>query len=350
VPHLNPRFLPPDRPARRRGFTLVELLVVIAIIGILIGLLLPAVQAAREAARRSQCQNNLKQVALACLNYHDIYKQFPFGSLNQRGAGWSAFILPQMEQGPLFNLCTFNQETGTQGRNWGNWAYEFPGKPARDGNIIACETVIPNYRCPSGSLPEHVYNISSDNWVVMRRAPGSYLGCASGQVTNQNSSTINFNGVKVINRLRDADGIIFNAHHDNDRNEISIAKVKDGTSNTLLIGEAAQDVEDSVAREPAVGRQKEHWYIGSDDIDIENDCSEFMGSTGVPMNLLLEAGGATTPVAIQALQLSFGSRHPGGCQGAMADGSVRFFQQSIDAKVWSAIGGRDDGIAASLDQ
>jgi prepilin-type N-terminal cleavage/methylation domain-containing protein len=101
---------------RRRGFTLIELLVVIAIIGVLVGLLLPAVQAAREAARRIQCTNNLKQMGLALQNYHDAIGAFPPGYISRRGPdgdnigpgwGWGAMILPQIEQGIVFNSINF---------------------------------------------------------------------------------------------------------------------------------------------------------------------------------------------------------------------------------------------------
>ena len=102
-----------------RGFTLIELLVVIAIIAVLIALLLPAVQAAREAARRAQCVNNLKQIGLALHNYHDAIGAFPMSyAASSRfvdgatdtapGWGWGTMILPQLEQGPLFNAVNFS--------------------------------------------------------------------------------------------------------------------------------------------------------------------------------------------------------------------------------------------------
>ncbi len=106
------------RRGDRIGFTLVELLVVIAIIGILVALLLPAVQSAREAAQRMQCGNNLKQVGLALHNYHTAHNQFPPGVIWDPGvsggpmkATWVGQILPQVEQGNVFDLADFDQGT-----------------------------------------------------------------------------------------------------------------------------------------------------------------------------------------------------------------------------------------------
>ena len=95
----------------RRAFTLVELLVVIAIIGILVALLLPAVQAAREAARRTSCTNNIRQLGLALVNYHDAHKTLPFGSgyLNARTGTWVSAILPYMEEQSLYDRFDFNR-------------------------------------------------------------------------------------------------------------------------------------------------------------------------------------------------------------------------------------------------
>jgi prepilin-type N-terminal cleavage/methylation domain-containing protein len=120
---------PPALP-RARGFTLIELLVVIAIIAVLIALLLPAVQAAREAARRAQCVNNMKQLGLACHNYNSTNNTFPSNlylhpyystaTYNWNNSSWIVFLLPHMEQQPLYNAVNFSIMWGTN--KIGNWS------------------------------------------------------------------------------------------------------------------------------------------------------------------------------------------------------------------------------------
>ncbi|MBC7968410.1 MAG: DUF1559 domain-containing protein, partial [Fuerstia sp.] len=140
---------------RRRGFTLIELLVVIAIIAILIALLLPAVQQAREAARRTQCKNNLKQLALAIHNYHDTHKVYPFGKgASYPGAPvyarWSqhAMLLPYIEQANLYQSINFSAPPETPGMG-GVLAF-MPAYVSPTGiNSVASRAVIPGFFCPS---------------------------------------------------------------------------------------------------------------------------------------------------------------------------------------------------------
>src|SRR5688500_11212308 len=157
---------------RSRGFTLIELLVVIAIIAILIALLLPAVQQAREAARRAQCKNNLKQLGLALHNYHDISLMFPFG-FDAREALWSSQILPQIEQGNLFNTLIWQEGTV------GNWDHD--GSP----NEVAGGALIPLARAPGMAGEVHVV-ISG----TRRRVPVSYRVNAGSNVDCDDVTTM----------------------------------------------------------------------------------------------------------------------------------------------------------------
>src|SRR5438128_1473994 len=145
------RILPMTLPVRRHAFTLIELLVVIAIIAILIALLVPAVQKVREAAARAQCQNNLKQLALGCHNYHDTKKQFPYGRKfdNWDTYTWSELILPYIEQGNVYNGYAFI--------NLNDWQQVYPGPNGPIGNNAlqrqSRHSVIATFLCPSDIGP-----------------------------------------------------------------------------------------------------------------------------------------------------------------------------------------------------
>jgi len=352
-----PRAFTSRRDLRRKGFTLVELLVVIAIIGVLIALLLPAVQAAREAARRAQCLNNLKQIGLAHQNFHGVFNKFPWGCINGEGSMWSYYIMPYMEQSALKSLTTLGFKKGTPILDGFNWAH--PGDYTRSmiandpayKNLIACETPVPVFQCPSAGFAGGQYDNSVDTgWVVMSRQPGSYIGNASGIAVNQNGNEPDL----VHNRhdkMKKLDGVLF-AY-----SEIGLKHILDGSSNTLLVGEAFHDYQDVADRgakeENPLGNRQDHWYFGSDDIDTgdENggyDFSEALGSTGVPINFQNRGGrppcSAAASKECQALQLSFGSSHPGGTNVLRCDGSIEFISEDIDENAWRDFGTRDSQV------
>jgi prepilin-type N-terminal cleavage/methylation domain-containing protein len=330
------------------GFTLVELLVVIAIIGVLVALLLPAVQAAREAARRSTCQNNLKQIGLALQMHHDAKGYFPMGAASGEGSMWSYYILPYLEQNGAVSRSKISEGTG------GNfqWASQDPNytrdQIANDpvyANIILCETPFSVFRCPSANLPEHQTDVSTHNWIVKERSPISYLGSATGIVLDQNITDAN--GV----RMGELDGVLFA------RSKIAIKHILDGTSNTMIVGEAVHDVEaqaNITRREAVVGGKKDHWAMGGDDLDGEGgpeaarDPSESLGSAAVPVNFQQSllgtevcTGSNSGTADCQKFQLSFGSAHAGMMQLTRCDGSVSSLDDGVDAIVWRDMATRD---------
>jgi prepilin-type N-terminal cleavage/methylation domain-containing protein len=348
--------------SRRTGFTLVELLVVIAIIGVLVALLLPAVQAAREAARRNQCLNNLKQIGLAAQNYHSSMNQFPWGAVMGEGSIWSLFLAPYMEQQSVKNLVQVGKfsidSDGNQTKeDQYNWAYPgttYPAGLTADPaykNLVACETPVSVFQCPSAGYAGGQLDTSKDGWVVLKRQPCSYIGNASGLVVGQNGNTETNAALNAHQKMRKLDGVLFSL------SEIGMKHILDGTSNTMLIGEAFHDFAGVEANggtaEHPLGNRQDHWYFGSDDVDTDDaipgfDPSEALGSTGVPINLQ-NAGqnqcASPNSQSCQQLQLSFGSVHPGGMNAVNCDGSVSFIAEGIDAVTWSALGTRDSQVS-----
>lgn len=301
-----------NQPKRRSGFTLIELLVVIAIIAILIALLLPAVQQAREAARRSQCKNNLKQIAIGLHNYHDLHGVLPFG-WDQRGASWSAMILPMIDRANIYNTLIF-QESGD-----GNW-------DSGSANTTAAATHIPVLFCPSSPIKKH-YSFNN----IPNRAPGSYLGNSGSEATSDDAST-KVTGTKSLEEIVQ-NGVFFACSN------VSLRDIKDGTSNTFMICETQTDIEFGKD-----GQSMDHWVIGSPQTDPcgcnngtgGSEFTEFVGSAYPRMNARITDPSTSGYI----MELSYGSWHVGGGHVAYADGSVHFISENIDQTVYRGLATR----------
>ena len=328
----------------------------IAIIGILVGMLLPAVQSVREAARRTTCSNNCRQLALACLNYESAHERFPAGALLGQGAGWSAYILPHIEQGNVSDQVTLTDKSGKgngtdSAKNWtsgGNAA-----------NNQACQTFIGTFRCPSDPVGE---SIPSEGTRFPERAPSSYLGVASGTTDDQgefimksggsSDSVSNArSGMLVPTQSQPSSYYLSGTPKPNFaqlKTEVTFADCGDGSSNTLMVGESVFDT----STIDGTDKNIDHWLIGSYNVDVHQDCSEFVGSTAIPLNLYhqfsderllsMTDGGRTT--LFGKMQMAFGSWHAGnGVTFSLADGSTKFLDAEIDATTYANLGNRDDG-------
>jgi prepilin-type N-terminal cleavage/methylation domain-containing protein/prepilin-type processing-associated H-X9-DG protein len=361
-------------PRWRSGFTLVELLVVIAIIGILVALLLPAVQAAREAARRMSCSNNLKQLTLAAHNYHDTYKAFPAGLGGTNGhpvasnfgqLGPFVGLAPFFEQTALYEQITReqpgrNQSTGAIGST----VYPpFGPAPWIEADVDSANgyppwhTRLETLQCPSGSSSR-----SSGSWAGHGRT--SYCVSFGDQLTGlwEQKSRGMFGGRWSYKRMGDC---------------------SDGTSNTLAMSEM------SYANGSHMGTIRGDYWVGSGFADNPAVCLAHKGAN----NLIVPDGGSVAgsesrrgvwwcgggPIVIgfntvlppNSVSCSESydewssvsifppdSRHPGGVNASLCDGSVRFISQTIDTGnlaappvssgmspygVWGALGSRNGG-------
>lgn len=284
------------RPRNRsRGFTLIELLVVIAIIAILVSLLLPAVQQAREAARRTQCKNNLKQIGLALHNYHDIYNTFPIGAQdlgnNEEMWGWSASILPQLEQKNMADQLGI----GT------NRLREVL-QDATLRNVL--QTPIGAYICPSdpgGELMDggRLNGGSGRNMRGNGGAPGNFRVAKSNYIGNCGYNDVNRrnnNGKRGVFQVGD---------------NYKIRDITDGTSNTIAVGERSTFCASGAwcgNRNPRGGGPQGADYT--------------LGRVSIPINLKDNRNHWCTE--------GFDSAHTGGAQFLLCDGSVHFLSENID--------------------
>jgi prepilin-type N-terminal cleavage/methylation domain-containing protein len=306
----------------RRGFTLIELLVVIAIIAVLIALLLPAVQQAREAARRSQCKNNLKQIGLAMHNYHETFKTFPPGfisktpptananSIERSMYSWGAFILPYIDQAPLYNQLQV-----------GNVLLE---TNLSNGNLGALQTPLPVFRCASdvGPAMNNFDDSKSDN-------AGLNANQYNAHVTSNGSDRIPIalsNYVMVANPSDSTTPMVYAAQYGpplgigSINSMVTMAKITDGSSNVLMAGERAWKFNDlTIGAANALGFSSEVDASGSN-MRTAALCALGIGYDGINYS-------ATNRVHQRR---GFSSNHVGGCHFVMCDGSVRFISQNID--------------------
>lgn len=334
---------------RRRGFTLVELLVVIAIIGILVGLLLPAVQAAREAARRMQCTNNLKQLALSLHNHHDTHRQFAYGRKYDRWDTytWGQNILPFLEQAAVYTRYTTLPQTG--------FVASYPGPNGPIGNDAtlreARHAVIPAFICPSDGGPKF-NEINTTPYGFVR---GNYRG-NSGSGDMYGAQPPSFTGGPwglgpfgvVANQSIDATPTTGFVR----ASPVRMGDLSDGTSNTALISEGLCP---NVA---GWGGPIGSWVYGnmgggvyshtlgpnstSPDRPI-GPCPQNQGDTSYRAPCVSMGGNAWWTRSAVGSHAAARSKHTGGVNLALADGSVRFMTDSVDTLIWRGLGTRAGG-------
>jgi prepilin-type N-terminal cleavage/methylation domain-containing protein len=300
------------------GFTLVELLVVIAIIGILVAILLPAVQAARESARRTHCVNNFKQVGVGMQAYHATKKRFPNGTnmwttaepcsmppgktLPFIGFSWGVYILPYLEETTTYQRFDLGERSANNYANGPNYA--------------ASATKIVTYLCPSDPQGFELVGCCSGNTNGTSDSEDMAKSNMAGVADSENWQCTLSDYPDYSSGWADpkADGVLYQ------HSKVSTAKITDGTSHTLMVGEViGYDV----------GSHSGYWWSAWNVLDTSN---------GINLPRRIPPGGLFFPE-----ETGFASYHPGGCHFLYSDGGVAFINESIDQKVLAALTTRAAG-------
>jgi len=335
---------PHTRPPRP-GFTLIELLVVMAIIAILIGLLLPAVQKVRETAARTQCANQVKQLALAMHNYHATAGSFPSGGWGYRWVGdpdrskkaqpgsWIYSILPYVEQENLFRLPSdgdANTITAAQKAN----------------AKIMVQTPLAILHCPSRRAPQpYLFDPAQlTSGAFAHNADGSGNCAKTDYAANGGTYPLNWGGGPSSLANGDA-GTGFNANISKtngiivQRNPLRIADIKDGASNTYLLGEKALDI---TQYETGLAPNDDQSAYSGDSEDTTAWTYNDSAATPTALPPMRDAPGIVSPTR-------FGSAHAAVFNMAFADGSIRTVPYGIAPDVHRLLGHRADGQPVSPD-